>query len=559
MSSRNDVANKIFPEITTTPSELMQQFPKRANPICSRFAPSPTGFLHIGGVFTAFTTQKFVKQQGGTFILRIEDTDQKRKTEGAVESLISSMKRFGIEMDEGPLGTNGEDIGNYGPYTQSERKKFYQIFVKDLIARGLAYPCRMTEEEIESLRTQQTRAKVATGIYGNYSLYRNKTPDEILEKLTEEENETNNTGKKYIIRFRSTGEVNKKIVFDDILRGKVHMIDNYNDIVLIKKDGLPTYHMAHIVDDTLMQVSHIIRAEEWLTSVPLHLQLFNACQVPAPKYCHLAQLLTIDQETGKKRKLSKSKDPQANVEYFFEKGYAVQGILDYLYTLADSSFEDWQKEHPEQSCFDCELQLEKMNKSGALFDEVKMRSVNNEYLSRISTDELYDISLHWAKTYHTELQKLLESNPDYAKSALDIERSTPQSAGQAKKDPKRFYSFFDVYNQLVFFFDDEWENLHDNNWRNTSNTEENNFTDYMGNPIKIPSSLSKENLAPFINDFITEYEQELDLSMTTQEWFDQLKTIGKNYGFAGNNKEFKEGGYIGKIGELAMFLRLQLC
>lgn len=546
MTSRNDVAKKIFPQTTTTPAELLQQFPPRKNPICSRFAPSPTGFLHIWGVFTAFVTRKFVKQQEGNFVLRIEDTDQKRKVEGAVETLISSMKRFWITIDEGPIWENNKNLGEYGPYTQSERKEYYHSFVKDLIARELAYPCWMTEEEIESLRNQQTRAKVATGIYGNYSLYRNKTPEEILQKIDEDPN--------FIIRFRSTGAVNQKIVFEDILRGKVHMIDNYNDIVLIKKDGLPTYHMAHIVDDTLMRTSHIIRAEEWLTSVPLHLQLFKACELEAPKYCHLAQLLAIDEETGKKRKLSKRKDPQANVEYFFEQGYAVQGILDYLYTLADSSFEDWQKENTDKSCFDRELILENMNKSGALFDETKMKSVNNEYLSRISTEELYNISLHWAKSYHQKLQKLLEINPDYAKSALNIERHT-------EKDPKRFYSFFDVYHQLVFFFDEEWEKLHNSNWRNTSNTEESNpeFTDYMGNPIKIPTSLSKENLTKFINDFIAEYTEELDLTMTTQERFDQLKIIGKKYGFAMNNKEFKEWWYIWKIGELAMFLRLQLC
>lgn len=519
MSDWKELADILFPDVTETIQDLQDKFPQRANPIASRFAPSPTWFLHIGGVYTAFIAWKFVKQNDGTFILRIEDTDQKRQVDGALQKVIDSMKTFNITIDEGPIWEANTDVGNYWPYTQSQRKHLYHVFVKELVAQGKAYPCWMSPEELESTRDQQMKAKIMPGIYGNYSVWRNKTVDEIKEQLSQ--------NKDFVIRFRSHADTQKKIIFDDVLRGKINMTDNYNDIVVMKSDGLPTYHLAHIVDDTLMRVSHVIRAEEWLTSVPLHLQLFEAFDIPAPKYVHLAPLLKT--EDGKKRKLSKRKDPEADIQFFFEHGYSVEGILEYLLNLADSGFEDFLRENPDKWYNDYELHIEKMWKAGSLFDITKMESVNNNYLSRLSTDDLYDQSLSRAEIYNTELAELLKSDPEYAKAAIDIERHT-------EKDPKRFYTYKDVDTQIRFFFDSEWEKL-------------------LPNKPELPESLTQE----VINNFVNGYVDILDLNMSLEDWFAQLKEFGKTIWFATNNKEFKEWWYIGKVWELAMLLRVQLC
>lgn len=517
MTSRADIAEMIFPEVKESIADLQKKYPARSNPICSRFAPSPTGFLHIGWIYASFVEWKFAKQNWGTFFLRIEDTDQKREVEGAVDLIISWLKFFGIQIDEWPIGEHNADVGNYWPYTQSQRKYMYNVFVKYLIQQWLAYPCWMSEGELNTIREQQTKTKVTPGIYGNYSIWRSKSPEEIVAKIAEDEN--------YVIRFRSHGDLTKRIVFEDVIKWKIEMIDNYNDIVLIKWDGLPTYHLAHIADDHLMRTSHVIRGEERLTSVPLHIQLFKAFDLPIPHYCHPASLLKL--EDGNKRKLSKRKDPEADITYFFVHWYTPQGIIEYLINIADSSFEDWQKANPDKSYLDFDIKLEKMSKSGALFDLVKLQSVNNAYISKLSTDELYEQTLRWAKQYKTDLVPLLTSDVDYVKAAINIERHSP-------KDPKRFTTYMDVDSQIRFFFDDE--------------------------RAKMEKPALPEMFTPdVIKNFVTEYTQVLDLDATVEERFEQLKQIGKKYWFATNNAEFKEWWYIWKIGDLAMFLRIQLC
>ncbi|MCX6824130.1 MAG: glutamate--tRNA ligase [candidate division SR1 bacterium] len=519
MITRKEIADIIFPDVKETIQDLEKKYPPRANPICSRYAPSPTGFVHIGNIYAAFIEQKFAKQPGGTFFLRIEDTDQKREVEGAVNKIISGLKYFGIQIDEGPIGENNSDIGNYGPYTQSHRKDIYNVFAKYLLENGLAYPCWMTPEELEVIREQQTKTKVTPGIYGNYSVWRNKTLEEIMAQLQ--------VNKDFVIRFRSPSEMGKRIVFEDVIKGKIETMDNCNDIVLIKSDDLPTYHLAHIADDYLMRVSHVIRGEERFASVPLHLQLFKSFNLPAPQYCHVAPLLKLD--NGNKRKLSKRHDPEADILFFFENGYATQGIIEYLLTIIDPGFEEWQKINPDKSYLDFEIHLEKMPKSGALFDLVKLQSVNNNYISRISTDELYEQSLNRALKYRPELAKLMQTDIPYVKAAMNIERHTT-------KDPKRFTTYADVETQVKFFFDDERTKL-------------------QNSKPALPEICTAEVMKPFVD----EYGQAIDLSMSVEEWFAQLKEIGKKYGFAANNAEFKEGGYIGKTGDLAMFLRIQLC
>lgn len=520
MTTRKEIADKIFPNVHETIQDLEKKYPPRVNQICSRFAPSPTGFLHIWWVYASLVAQRFAKQHWWTFFLRIEDTDQKRELEWWVNMIINWLKFFGINIDEWPIWQNNSDIWNYGPYTQSQRKHIYQIFAKNLIEQWLAYPCWMTEKELEEIRDKQTSLKVTPGIYGNYSLWRNSSPEEITEKIESDSN--------FVLRFRSPWDFSQRCLFDDVIKGKINMIDNYNDIVLIKSDGLPTYHLAHIADDYLMKTSHVIRGEEWLTSVPLHLQLFKAFDLPAPQYCHVAPLLKLD-EKGNKRKLSKRKDPEADIAYFFENWYSPEWIIDYLFTIIDPSYEERQKANPDQNYLDFEIKIDHMNKSWALFDLVKLQSMNNAYLSKISTEELYIQSLARAEKYKPHLAGLMKSNIEYTKAALNIERHT-------EKDPKRFTTFQDVESQILFFYDDERHKL-------------------LSNKCNLPEMCNADSMKAFIE----EYKQELNLDITLEDWFAKLKEIWKKHGFACNNAEFKEWWYIGKVGDLAMFMRIQLC
>ena len=520
MTTRAELADILFPDTTQTIQDLLNQYPERQEKPVLRFAPSPTGYLHFWGLYTSFISRKYAKQNNWKMLLRIEDTDQKREIEWAAELLIKALQNFWIQFDEWPL-TIDEEKWNYWPYTQSKRGNLYKVFAKYLVAQGLAYPCRMTEERLNEIREMQTISRIIPWIYWNYSERRNKTPDELLEKFNQE----NKTFP--VLRFRSHWDTSKKIVFKDLIRGDISMVDNYNDIVLIKGDWLPTYHLAHIVDDTLMRVTTVTRGEERLTSVPLHLQLFNAFNLPAPTYCHLAPICKLDE--GKKRKLSKRKDPEANVEYFFENWYAPQALLEYIMTLADSSYEDWQRENEEKSFLEFQFSLEKMNVAGPLFDFVKLQSIANTYLSKLSTEDLYNQWLSRAEKYHTALANLMKEDPEYTKSALNIERHT-------EKDPKRFTLYSDIEKNILFFFDKKRPEI-------------------KTNKPEYPEGIPQETWKNFAEDYAQNYSLEWDVLSR----FDQLKQIGKKYWFAANNAEFKEWGYIGKVWDLAMFLRIQLC
>jgi len=517
-----DVAEKLFPDVDKSIADIKAQYPDRpAGTIVTRFAPSPTGFLHLWSVYSSFVSWKYATQNNGIFFLRVEDTDQKREVAWWVDLMINGLTTFGMPISEWPIGDRHADVGNYGPYTQSHRKHLYHAFVKELVAQGKAYPCWMTAEEMDSIREQQTKTKIAQGIYGNYSVWRNKSPEELLGTIEE--------SYPPVIRLRSHGNVQAKILFDDVLRGKINMTDNYNDIVLLKSDGLPTYHLAHLVDDYLMGTTHVIRGEEWLTSVPLHLQLFAMFGLQAPMYCHLAPILKSDE--GKKRKLSKRKDPEADISYLFKEWFAPEGILNYLMTIIDSWFEEWQKNNLDKDYHDFSITLEKMNKAGALFDIDKLRFMNNIYLSRLSNDALFAQGKDWAEKYHPTLYRHIHAQPEYALAALSIERLT-------EKDPKRYSSYKDIAENILFFFDEEWDEM---------------------KTIRDELQVESWKLQDAFVQFVDVYEKQLDFSMDVQSWFDQLKNIGKELGFASNNQEFKEGGYIGKIGDLAMFLRIQLC
>lgn len=515
----SDLANLLFPDVTETIDDLRKKYPARpAWQIVTRVAPSPTGFFHIGNLFTGVVNERFAHQSGGVFFVRIEDTDQARKVEWAVESLLTNLDYLGIAIDEWPL-SDGTEKGLYWPYTQSERMHLYRVFAKYLVQTWQAYPCWMSSEQMESIRDEQMKTKKVPGIYGNYALWRNKTVEEYIAQYERDQNCT--------LRYRSHGDVRARVVFDDINRGKVSMIDNYNDMVMLKGWlSLPTYHLAHVVDDYLMGTTHVTRGEEWLTSVPLHLQLFKAFDITPPQYCHLPLILKND--NGKKRKVSKRHDPEFNIRYMYEQGYSPVGLVRFVLTLIDSAYEERQKNHPDLDDSEYRIDLDRMGSSGMLRDLDKLSHMNNGYLSALSNQDLYDKTYHRAKNYRYDLATLMESDPAYTLAALSIERHT-------ELDPKRFNTFADVYTQLRFFYDSEYETM----WSDRD---------------PYPETIDLVRL----QDLVKVYESKFDLTMSKEDRFTQLKEIGKDYGFAPSNADFKWWGYTAKIGDLAMWMRIQL-
>ena len=398
-----DLANLIFPDAKEI-SYYEEKYPERDLPegaIVTRFAPSPTGFVHIGGLYQSLIARKLASQTNGVFFLRVEDTDQKREVENAVSGIVSSLKDFAIEPDEGMISEE-EGKGNYGPYKQSQRKEIYQAYAKYLIEQGKAYPCFCTPEDVEEIRAKQEAAKIRPGYYGVWAKCRTVTVEEAMKKIQNGEN--------YIIRFKSPGREDRKIQHHDVIKGKVDFPENDQDIVIIKADGLPTYHFAHAVDDHLMHTTHVIRGDEWLSSVPLHLQLFHELGFKAPKYAHIAPIMKND--NGNKRKLSKRKDAEAAVSYYAEEGIPAEAVKEYLMNIANSTFENWRRANPDKELNEFELQLNKMSVSGALFDMVKLFDVAKIVISRYSAEKVYNDSYAWAKKYDEELVKLLE-NKDY--------------------------------------------------------------------------------------------------------------------------------------------------
>ena len=515
-----DLANLIFPEAKDI-NYYEEKYPERNLPegaIVTRYAPSPTGFMHIGGLYQALIAIKVSKQTNGVCFLRVEDTDQKREIENGVKEIIKSLKDFGLEPDEGMISEN-EDKGNYGPYKQSQRKEIYQAYAKYLIEQGKAYPCFCTPEEGEKIRAKQEAAKVRPGYYGVWAKCRHVTVEDAIQRIQ--------NGEKYIIRFKSPGREDKKIKHHDVIKGNVDFPENDQDIVIIKADGLPTYHFAHAVDDHLMHTTHVIRGDEWLSSVPLHLQLFHELGFKAPKYAHIAPIMKNDE--GNKRKLSKRKDPEAAVSYYAKEGIPADAVKEYLLNIANSTFENWRRANKDKSIDEFTLQLNKMSVSGALFDMIKLLDVSKTVISKMTAEEVYENALKWAENYDSELTEMLQ-NKEYALKIFGIERGN-------KKPRKDIAKWSDVKDSIEYMYDDK----------------------FLSKNIEYPYQIinNKEDIDKILKLYLEKYYDEND---DKQAWFDKIKELAGELGYAREVKEYKANpdAYKAHVGDVSTVLRVKL-
>ena len=515
-----ELADLIFPNVKEI-NYYEEKYPERnleEGAIVTRYAPSPTGMMHIGGLYQALIAKMVSKKSNGVFFVRIEDTDQKREVENGISNIVNALKDFEIMPDEGMISEK-EEIGNYGPYKQSLRKGIYQSYAKYLLEQGKAYPCFATPEELEEMRAKQEAAKVRTGYYGVWAKYRNLSLDEMAEKI--------NAGVPYIIRFKSPGREDRKIKHKDLIKGNVDFPENDQDVVIIKSDGLPTYHFAHAVDDHLMHTTHVIRGDEWLSSVPLHLQLFQELGFKAPKYAHISPIMKND--NGNKRKLSKRKDPEAATSYYEEIGIPSLAVKEYLLNIANSTFENWRRQNKDASLEEFDFKLNKMSVSGALFDMVKLQDVSKIVISKMTAEEVYEKSLEWAKRHDEELAKMLEDK-EYSLKVLGIERGN-------KKPRKDISKWSDVKENIIYMYDDKFLN------------EEQSY------PYQV---INDQNDINKILDLYMEkyYKQEDD----KQTWFNKIKELAGEMGYAEEVKEFKAnpGMYKAHVGDVSTVLRIAL-
>ena len=515
-----ELADLIFPNVKEI-SYYEEKYPERnlkEGAIVTRFAPSPTGFVHIGGLYQTLIASKLASQTDGVCFLRIEDTDQKREVENGINGIINAMNDFGIITDEGMISETDEK-GNYGPYKQSLRKEIYQAYAKYLIEQGKAYPCFCTPEDVEAIRAKQETAKIRPGYYGVWAKCRNNTVEEMAEKIKKGEN--------YIIRFKSPGREDKKIKHHDLIKGNVDFPENDQDIVIIKADGLPTYHFAHAIDDHLMRTTHVIRGDEWLSSVPLHLQLFHELGFKAPKYAHIAPIMKNDD--GNKRKLSKRKDPEAAVSYYEEEGIPEDAVKEYLLNIANSNFENWRRANPDKDMAEFELNLNKMSVSGALFDMVKLLDVGKTVISRMSSEKVYEEAMNWAKRHNEELEKMLE-NKEYSLKVFGIERGN-------KKPRKDISKWSEVKENIEYMYDDKF------------------FAKKQEYPYQVINE--KEDINKILKLYVEKYYDDSD---DKQTWFDKIKELAGEMGFAKEVKEFKANPdmYKAHVGDVSTVLRVAL-
>ena len=513
----------LFPNITKTPEDYEGMYPKRELPEgakVTRLGPSPTGFIHLGNLYGAFVDERLAHQSGGLFYLRIEDTDDKRYVEGAVEIIINSLKFFGINFDEG--ATMDGDIGRYGDYTQSHRGEIYQCYAKKLIEEGKAYPCFLTEEEISEIREKQEAEKLNPGIYGQYAKCRQLSLEEIEENIK--------AGKPYVIRLKSdgnpdqTGDDVRRIKVEDAIRGTLEMPENFQDVVILKTTGIPTYHFAHVVDDHLMRTTHVVRGAEWLPSLPIHVELFEKLGWEAPVYCHTAQLMKLDEE-GNKRKLSKRKDPELSLDYYRNQGYHPAAVREYLLTILNSNFEEWRMDNPDEPIDAFEFTTDKMSNSGALFDLNKLNDISKDVLLKLPASEIFDFLKSWAEEFKPEIIHIFDDRA-YLERILDL--------GRNDNKPRKDLIYAQQIVEFISYFFDDMLKIED----------------------EMPAEVPAEDIPAILKAYLESYNHADDQS----QWFDKIRSIATEMGYAAKPKDFKKHPeeYKGHVGHVSTVIRIAL-
>ena len=514
------LADLLFPEVVNTPEYYEEKFPYRKLPNkaeVTRMAPSPTGFIHLGNLYSALADERIAHRNGGVFYLRIEDTDEKRKVDGAVETIINVLRYFDIEFDEGAGFDDTDPRNAYGPYFQRQRVEIYHTYAKSLVERGLAYPCFCTEEELDKVRAKQEEDKVLTGYYGEYATCRNLSYEEIEANIK--------AGKPYVLRLRSQGSPDKEITFVDAIKGEIKLPENIHDIVLLKKDGIPTYHFAHPIDDHLMRTTTVVRGGEWLASAPIHYELFHLLGFKMPAYAHTAHLMKFDEETGGKRKLSKRKDPELSLDYYRKDGYHPYTMKVYLLTLLNSNFEEWHEKFPDKDINEFPFSVEKMNQSGALFDKDKLHNICKNELSKLSEEELYDFLYDWAK--ENEPENVEKWFGDREKMLQILRLYMGVGAKRRRKDLMYAKQIFEL---ISYFFDGE------------SAEEMDEF------------KLDEDMVSKILKSYLAKYDHNDDNSV----WFNKLKEIADEHGFASDMKAYKANpeNFKGNVSDIAEAVRI---
>ena len=512
----NALAELLFPNVTEKPEDVQARFPKRELPegaVVTRMAPSPTGFVHLGNLVQGMISERMAHQSGGVLFLRVEDTDAKREVPGAVEVLIDSLKHYSINFDEGATHTG--DAGDYGPYRQRQRAAIYHVFAKKLVSEGKAYPCFCTEDELSAMREQQEAAKENFGYYGKYAIWRDRSIEDIKAQM--------DAGNPWVLRFRSEGSISNQFKFDDLVKGKLTITENDVDNVLLKSDGIPTYHFAHAVDDELMRTTHVVRGDEWLPSLPFHIQLFKALGFKLPKYVHIGPLMKMDGNS--KRKLSKRKDPELALTYYKAEGFPVQAMREYLMTVLNSNFEDWRKANPDAAIESFKFSPKKLNPAGSLFDYAKLVDVSKNVISRMTAEDVYAQLLEWAREFDPEFGALLEENPSYAKEILAIGRG-------GKKPRKDLATWKEAKPYMGFFYDC-----------------------YLEAPL-FDEKFDKALVKTVLEKYLAVY----DAADDSNGWFSKVKAITEEIGFTTDMKAYKANpdAFPGTVADVSTMLRVAI-
>ena len=507
------LADLLFPNVTETPESLEERFPVRTAPegaVITRMAPSPTGFVHLGNLVQGLTSERMAHQSGGVLFLRVEDTDAKREVPGAVEVLIDTLKHYGIQFDEG--ATHDGDAGIYGPYRQRQRASIYHVYAKKLVSEGQAYPCFCTEEELSAMREKQEAAKETTGYYGQYAMWRDHTMEDIQAQL--------DAGNPWVLRFKSMGSVENQFKFDDLVKGKLTITENNVDHVLLKSDGIPTYHFAHAVDDHLMRTTHVVRGDEWLPTLPFHIQLFKALGFKLPKYVHIGPLMKMDGTS--KRKLSKRKDPELALTFYKAEGFPVKAVYEYIMTILNSNFEDWRRANPDTPAEDFKFSPKKLNPAGSLFDYAKLTDVSKNVISKMTAEEVYALLTEWAQEFDPDFGAKLAADPAFATAILAIGRG-------GKKPRKDLAVWKDAKDYMGFFYDE-----------------------YLQAPV-FDEKFDKAVVIDALNRFLAIF----DINDDANTWFEKVKTITTDMGFTTDMKAYKAdpAAFPGTVADISTFIR----